>query len=74
MAKRGSTRPHRVDFKWSNGVQGCETFAEAEDAATFMSRTALVAKVRELSIAMTRTERVDGERVTREVWGVSDAE
>lgn len=74
MAKRGITQPHRVDYEWSNGISGCKTFTNAWDAAHFMNERALVAKARELSITMTHTERVDGQRITHEVWTVSDAE
>jgi hypothetical protein len=41
MAKKGSTRPHRVEYTWTGtGIKSTETFETTERAADFMREMA----------------------------------
>lgn len=66
MAKRGETRPWRLDFTWETGAHGCSTHG-SQDAALAHVRTILGAShTRALNVNVRVTDKRTGQHWSAE--------
>jgi hypothetical protein len=60
MAKRGETRPWRLDFTWETGTHGCSTHTSRDSALTQVRTILGASHARELDVNVRLTNKATG--------------